>query len=235
MSLYSEYFDKQHASKDLENLIQAGQKLNLSDQETIDSAKYGEALHRFIKIDQRFQILMTLLILILGFTNYLFLSQVTGDFFWNFSFFMLFLLPLFLLPFWRVLNLYRIKSVLRIMARAYRRRLILANILIASLALLPGYVFTKEYVRSIYYQGGTCLELTGADENYYYLNPISCFSGDALFQITNSASAAQECEFQNLGLFSTSSGKFCTQFLREPTAEEAEILKDRVAQDGNSF
>jgi hypothetical protein len=166
--------------------------------------------------------------------HYLFLSQVTGDNFWSFSFVMIILLPLFLLPVWNFFNLLKFRKVLNILSEDARRRTVATNLLLVVIALLPLYTFGKEYAKSSIYQVGTCLELTGSDEDTYYVNPISCFSDKALEQITQSANSAKDCEVKDYETFSTSLGLFCVNFIREPTEQEAEILENRVVGDEKS-
>ena len=101
--------------------------------------------------------------------------------------------------------------------------------------MMPIYVLGSEYARTLSYQIGTCLQLTGADEDYYYVTNVSCYSSKALNRIVDKVDSAQMCESRKLTSFETSLGLYCLEQIRATTPEELEIIGDREISDESSF
>jgi hypothetical protein len=216
-------------------LLKSQDSLGLSSEQLRDSKLVGEAIESFVKKSKRilYYGIASLLVLIL--IHYVFLRFATGDTMWLFGFLGILGLAGFLIPIWLGTKIIKTKKILRILNRNWRYRLVAGAAISALFPMMPIYVLGSEYARTLSYQIGTCLQLTGADEDYYYVTNVSCYSSKALNRIVDKVDSAQMCESRKLTSFETSLGLYCLEQIRATTPEELEIIGDREISDESSF
>jgi hypothetical protein len=216
-------------------LLESQDSLGLSSTQVKDPKLVSEAIESFVKKSNRFLYLSIVSLLALILIHYAFLRFAPGDTIWLFGFLGILGLAGFVIPIWFGTKIVKTKKILRILSKSWRYRLVAGAAISALLPIIPIYILGSEYARTLSYQIGTCLQLTGADDEYYYVTNVSCYSPKALNKIVIKVDSAQICDIKKLTTFETSLGLYCTEQIRSATSEELEIIGDREISDGNSL
>jgi hypothetical protein len=231
----NEFWDS-YRFEELERVLLESQGvLRLSDSELKDPNKVGSAIGLFVKESKRTLYYGLSSIFALVLIHYLFLRFATGDNILFFGFLGILGLTGFLIPIWIGTLIIKNRKPLRVLSKDWRYKLVIGTAISLVIPIIPVYVLGSEYVRTLSYQIGTCFQLTGADDKYYYVTNISCYSPKALDKIVLKVDSDQICESKNLSSFATSVGLYCLEQIREATPEELEIIGDREISDENSL
>lgn len=231
----NEFWDSYRLEELQGALLKSQESLGLSSEQLQDSKLVGEAIESFVKKSKRILYYGIGSLLVLTLIHYVFLRFATGDTMWLFGFLGILGLAGFMIPIWLGTKIIKTKKLLRILNKNWRYRLVAGAAISTLLPIIPIYILGSEYARTLSYQIGTCLQLTGADNEYYYVTNVSCYSPKALKKIVVKVESAQICDSKKLTTFETSLGLYCTEQIRAATSEELEIIGDREISDGNSL
>lgn len=231
----SEFWDAYRIGELKDALLESHDSLGLSSTQISDAKLVSEAIESFVKKSNRSLYLSIGSLLALIMTHYAFLRFATGDTMWLFGFLGILGLAGFVMPIWLGAKIIKSKKALRILNKNWRYRLVAGAAISALLPIMPIYILGSEYARTLSYQIGTCLHLTGADDEYYYVTNVSCYSPKALQRIVIKVDSAQICDIKKFTTFETSLGLYCTEQIRAATTEELEIIGDREISDGSSL
>lgn len=230
----SDFWDTYQFGDLQDELLDSQELLSLSSAQIRDLKVVSEAIESFVKKSNRLLYLSIGSLLALIMIHYAFLRFATGGTMWFFGFLGILGLAGFVMPIWLGTKIIKTKKALRILNKNWRNRLIAGAAISTLLPIMPIYILGSEYARTLSYQIGTCLQLTGADDEYYYVTNISCYSPKALQKIVIKVESAQICDSKELTTFETSLGLYCVEQIRAATNEELEIIGDREISDVNS-
>ena len=232
--IYDEYWDSNSIDNTLDKIRNLSEELNLSEHELKEPQTISQAFAKFARKSNRQLLLSFLFTVLISLLNIIFLRFAPGDIIYSFSFIGILSLFLFAFSFLFLANLLKSRKVLQLMQRPWRRRIVALAMSLSIMPVASIYTLGMEYFRTLLYQKGTCLQLTGADENYYYVTGVSCLSPLAFEEIILEVKDSAECEEYQLPSFKTSVGTFCVAQRREPTKAEQEIIGDTTIADGSS-
>ena len=214
-------------------LLESKDFLRLSSTHLKDPILVGNSIALFVKKSKRILYYGVSSLLALVLIHYAFLRYANGDIMWLFGFWGIVGLAGFMVPIWLGAKIIKTRKLLRILNKSWRNRLVAGAVISTLLPIMPVYVLGSEYIRTLSYQSGTCLQLTGADDDYYYVTNISCYSPKALQRIVIKVDDKKTCDNKELTSFASSYGLFCTEQIRVASPEEREIMGGREISDEN--